>query len=89
MNTVRFGVLTIVRADGETRYVIVDTHTETIEGYELRSKQLALSMAASLVLCNGVIREPSRFERLGLQFPNGDDLRAAWQTYFADTEEGA
>jgi hypothetical protein len=91
MITLRFGVLTTVLPDGQTRYVIVDTYTNAIVDSGFHSKQSTLGVAAYLVLCNAVPEDedlPSA-ETLGLQFPSGDDLRAAWQANVADLEEDA
>jgi hypothetical protein len=91
MNTLRFGVLTTVRADGQTCYVIVDTYTNVIVGGGFLVKQPAFDIAAYLALCNVVPEggELPTAATLGLQFPDGDDLRTAWQAHFVDTEGGA
>jgi hypothetical protein len=91
MNTLRFGVLTTVQADGQMRYVIVDTYTNVIVDGGFLLKQPALDSAAYLVLCNEVPEDEDlpTAEELGLQFPDGDDLHTAWQDHFRGTEEGA
>jgi hypothetical protein len=91
MITVRFGVLTTVRADGQTQYAIVDTYTNVIVDGGFVAQQAALAFAAYLVLCNEVPEDeelPSA-GTLGLRFPNGDDLRVAWRAHVADPEEDA
>jgi hypothetical protein len=91
MNTLRFGVLTTVRPDGQTQYAIVDTYTNVIVGGGFLVRQPALDIAAYLALCNDVPEdgELPTAATLGLQFPDGDDLCTAWQAHFADTEGGA
>jgi hypothetical protein len=88
MLILRFGVLTMEQADGQTRYVVVDTYTNTIVDGGFLVKQTALDSAAYLVLSNEAPEDedlPTATE-LGLQFPDGDDLCTAWRAHFADTE---